>query len=150
MKNNDIDELDLRDGEKISQREEWTATFKAMSTTAVVLGATLLILSVLHPSLILRNNTPTGGDMGAHVWGPAYMRDHLLPSFRVTGWTQDWYAGFPAYHFYMVLPSLAIALLSLVLPYGLAFKLVAVSGLLTLPIACWAFCRFSSAAISVR
>jgi hypothetical protein len=81
--------------------------------------------------------------MGAHVWGPAYMRDHLLPSFRVTGWTQDWYAGFPAYHFYMVLPSLAIALLSFILPYGLAFKLVAVSGLLTLPIACWAFGRLT-------
>jgi hypothetical protein len=71
------------------------------------------------------------------------MRDHLLPSFRVTGWTQDWYAGFPAYHFYMVLPSLAIALLSFILPYGLAFKLVAVSGLLTLPIACWAFGRLT-------
>ncbi len=51
--------------------------------------------------------------MGAHVWAPAYLRDHLLPSFRLTGWTPDWYAGFPAFQFYMVLPSLAIALLSL-------------------------------------
>ena len=85
MKNNDIDELDLRDEEKISQREEWTATFKAMSTTAVVLGATLLILSVLHPSLILRNNTPTGGDMGAHVMGPAYLRDNLMSQGQITG-----------------------------------------------------------------
>ena len=25
--------------------------------------------------------------MGAHVWSPAYMRDHLLPSGRVSGWT---------------------------------------------------------------
>ena len=24
--------------------------------------------------------------MGAHVWGPAYLRDHLLPNFRLTGW----------------------------------------------------------------
>ena len=53
MKNDDTEKRDMRDEEKISQREEWTATFKAMSTTAVVLGATLLILSVLHPSLIL-------------------------------------------------------------------------------------------------
>jgi len=81
--------------------------------------------------------------MGAHVWGPAYMRDHLLPSFRLTGWTPDWYAGFPAYQFYMVLPSLAIALLSFILPYGLAFKLVAISGLVTLPVACWAFGRLT-------
>ena len=34
----------------------------------------------------------------------------------------------PRLHFYMVLPSLAIALLSYLIPYGIAFKLVAVSG----------------------
>ena len=34
--------------------------------------------------------------MGAHVWGPAYLRDHLLPNGRITGWAPDWYAGFPA------------------------------------------------------
>ncbi len=35
--------------------------------------------------------------MGAHVWGPAFLRDHLLPQGRLTGWTPDWYDGFPAY-----------------------------------------------------
>src|SRR5215204_4330964 len=28
---------------------------------------------------ILSKNTPAGGDMGAHVWAPAYLRDHLIP-----------------------------------------------------------------------
>ncbi|MDP8928598.1 MAG: hypothetical protein M3O70_08510, partial [Actinomycetota bacterium] len=51
----------------------------------------------------------------------------------------DWYAGFPAYHFYMVLPSLAIVALDVVLPYNVAFKLVTVSGILSLPVAAWAF-----------
>jgi len=139
---------------------------------------------MVHPELIFRNTTPTGGDMGAHVWGPAYLRDHLLPSLRVTGWTPDWYNGFPAYTFYMVLPSLAIValdvgfipvvlaplvialaiwawwslrdrlsnrvaraaisaaavlvpILIIDFPYNVAFKLVAVSGIVTLPIACW-------------
>jgi hypothetical protein len=112
-------------------------------TLVIVAGCVVFTFTQLSPSDVLSTSTPAGGDMGAHVWGPAYMRDHFLTSFRVTGWTPDWYAGFPAYHFYMVLPSLAIALLSLVLPYGLAFKLVAVSGLLTLPIACWAFARLT-------
>lgn len=112
-------------------------------TLTVVAGCVLFTFTQLSPSDVLSTSTPAGGDMGAHVWGPAYMRDHLLTSFRLTGWTPDWYAGFPAYHFYMVIPSLAIALLSLILPYGLAFKLVAVSGLLTLPIACWAFARLT-------
>lgn len=112
---------------------DWSATFKSMSTTAVVLGATLLVLSVLHPELILRNNTPTGGDMGAHVWGPAYLRDVLLPHWRLTGWSMDWYSGLPAYRFYMVVPALAIVLLDVVLPYGIAFKLIAVLGLVAFP-----------------
>ena len=63
---------------------------------------------VCQPNLIFRNTTATGGDLGAHVWGPAYLRDELLPSGRLTGWTPDWYGGFPAYTFYMVVPSLAI------------------------------------------
>jgi hypothetical protein len=93
----------------------------------------LIILSVLHPDLILRNNTPTGGDMGAHVWGPAYLRDVLLPHWRLTGWSMDWYAGLPAYRFYMVVPALAIVALDVVLPYGIAFKLIVVSGLIAFP-----------------
>jgi len=97
----------------------------------------------LGPSRVLANTTPAGGDMGAHVWGPAYLRDHLLPQGRLSGWTPDWYAGFPAYTFYMVVPSLAIALLSYVIPYGIAFKLVAISGVLSLPVAAWAFGRLS-------
>ena len=117
----------------VNGQPTWVETIKSMSTTAVVLGATLIILSVLHPDLILRNNTPTGGDMGAHVWGPAYLRDVLLPHWRLTGWSMDWYAGLPAYRFYMVIPALAIVALDVVLPYGIAFKLVVVSGLIAFP-----------------
>src|SRR5262245_28063802 len=76
-------------------------------TFLVVAGSALLVASVLHPRLILNDSTPTGGDMGAHVWAPAYLRDHLLPHWKLVGWTPDWYAGFPAFQFYMILPSLA-------------------------------------------
>jgi hypothetical protein len=120
-------------GAEVENTPTWAQTIKSMSTTAVVLGATLIILSVLHPDLILRNNTPTGGDMGAHVWGPAYLRDVLLPHWRLTGWSMDWYAGLPAYRFYMVIPALAIVALDVVLPYGIAFKLIVVSGLIAFP-----------------
>lgn len=134
--NSDIDESTYSDDDVVepsTRSSEWVETFKAMSTTAVVLGATLIILSVLHPDLILKNNTPTGGDMGAHVWGPAYLRDVLLPHWRLTGWSMDWYSGLPAYRFYMVIPALAIVLLDVVLPYGVAFKLIVVAGLVAFP-----------------
>ena len=36
----------------------------------VVAGAILFVFSQLEPHLLFRNTTPSGGDMGAHVWGP--------------------------------------------------------------------------------
>ena len=110
-------------------------SLQAVVTTIVVLGAGLFVLLQLQPGLLAAKTTPAGGDMGAHVWGPAYLRDHLLPHGRITGWTPDWYAGFPALHFYFPLPSLLIVALDLVLPYGVAFKIVTVLGLVTLPAA---------------
>lgn len=107
----------------------------------VVAASVLFVLAHLKPSLLFANTTPSGGDMGAHVWAPAYLRDHLLPHGRITGWTPDWYAGFPALTFYFPLPSLAIVLLDVVLPYGIAFKLITVVGLLALPVAAYAFAR---------
>ena len=118
-------------------------TWQSMMTTAVVVGATLLVLSTLHPELILRNNTPTGGDMGAHVWGPAYLRDVLLPHWRVNGWSMDWYAGFPAYRFYMVVPALMVVLVDLIVPYGIAFKIVVVAGLVAFPFCAWLMGRLA-------
>jgi hypothetical protein len=119
------------------------AIMQVVVTAAAVGGAALFVLVNLKPHLLLANTTPAGGDMGAHVWGPAYLRDHLLPHGRITGWTPDWYAGFPALVFYFPLPSLLIVALDVVLPYGVAFKLVAVSGLVTLPVSVYIFGRLT-------
>jgi hypothetical protein len=99
----------------------------------VVAGTSLIIFLVLNAWLIFSATTPTGGDMGAHVFGPAYLRDNLLPAGRILGWSNDWFAGFPAFYFYFPLPSLTIVALDVFLPYGVAFKIVTVLGLLALP-----------------
>ncbi|MGI9022957.1 MAG: hypothetical protein ACR2HV_06965 [Acidimicrobiales bacterium] len=112
-------------------------------TLGVVVAAVVFTLMQLQPSLLVKNTTPAGGDTGAHVWGPDFLKNHLLTKGRITGWAPSWYAGFPAYVFYFPLPALLIAFLSFVLPYGVAFKLITVSGILTLPIAAWAFGRLS-------
>ncbi len=124
--------------------------FEVTSTVLAIAITTAVMMTVVHfnplnpgADLIFDDNTPTGGDMGAHVWGPAFLRDHLLPNFQLNGWSMDWYAGMPVYRFYMVTPALAIVLLDIVLPYGVAFKLVAVSGLVFLPLCCWAFGRLA-------
>lgn len=110
---------------------------------AVVMACCAAVVGWLDPVGMLSDNTPTGGDMGAHVWGPAYLRDVLLPAGSLRGWTPDWYAGMPAMQFYMVLPYLMIVAADVVLPYGVAFKLVAVSGVATMPAAAWLMCRLA-------
>jgi len=120
-------------------------TAAALVTTTVVMMM-IVHLNPLSPSrdLVFDDTTPTGGDMGAHVWAPAFLRDHFLPNFQLSGWSMDWYGGLPLYRFYMVIPALAIVALDVLLPYGVAFKLVAVSGLVLFPAACWAFGRLAA------
>ena len=119
------------------------APLESWITFFVVAIAAGFVFRKLHPEKIFLDTTPAGGDMGAHVWGPAYLRDSLLPNFSIRGWSQDWYAGFPALHFYMVLPYLLIVLLDVVLPYGVAFKLIAVAGVVTIPISAYLFARLA-------
>jgi hypothetical protein len=108
---------------------------------AIALACVVFVLLQLQPDLLVAKTTPAGGDMGAHVWGPAYLRDHLLPEGRLTGWTPDWYAGFPAFQFYMLPPALLILLLDVVLPYGIAMKLVTVAGVVALPLCAYVMGR---------
>jgi hypothetical protein len=61
----------------------------------------------------------------------------------LSGWSNDWYAGLPIYRFYMVVPAIFILLLDIVLPYGIALKLVAVAGLLALPVCTWLFAKLA-------
>ena len=101
--------------------------------TIILIATSLVIFIVLNPGLVFSATTPTGGDTGAHVFGPAYLRDTLLPEGRILGWSNDWFAGFPVFYFYFPLPSLVIVALDVFLPYGVAFKIVTVLGLLALP-----------------
>ena len=82
----------------------------ALLVGAVVALTVAFVVVNLRPWLWFDDTTPTGGDLGAHVWAPAYLRDVLIPEFRLTGWTHDWYAGFPAFAFYMVIPSLLVVI----------------------------------------
>jgi hypothetical protein len=107
----------------------------------VVVACCVLVLWVLHPSLLLRDTTPNGGDLGAHVWFPAYLRDHLLPNWRVAGWSNDWFGGFPAGQFYFPVPALATVLLDTVMPYNVALKLTTAIGPVLMPFGAYAFAR---------
>lgn len=118
---------------------------RRLASTIVVVGCTVFTLVQVHIEKVFLNNTPTGGDMGAHVWAPAFLRDHLLPNFRLQGWSMDWYAGLPVYRFYMLPPALLMSILNGLghIPYGIAFKFVAILGVATMPLNAWLFGRLS-------
>lgn len=108
---------------------------EAVVTVGVVVLGTALVLATLNPQNLFSNTTTTGGDMGSHLWGPRYLIDHLLPQLRLSGWTPDWYDGFPAYQFYMVVPSLLVVLLHVGLPWFLALPVGALA--IALALAGW-------------
>ncbi len=107
---------------------------------AIVATCCVFVFMQLGPKLVLRNTTVTGGDTGAHVWFPDYLIDHFLP-WRVAGWSNDFYAGFPAGQFYFPFPAVLIALLDVFLPYNIAFKLVTAVGPIALPAGAYVFAR---------
>jgi hypothetical protein len=92
---------------------------------------------------LFQNTTTNGGDMGAHVWWPWFLEHHWFPKLRLSGWAPDWYAGFPAGHYYFPLPAVMIGLLDSIpgMPYNVAFKLVTISGPMMLPASAYVFAR---------
>ncbi len=116
----------------------------------MVVASCAAVVAWLDPGGIVSASTPTGGDMGAHVWGPAFLRNELLPAGSLRGWSPEWYAGMPAMQFYMVLPYLMIVAADVVLPYGVAFKLVAISGVVSMPAAAWLMGRLAGWAQPLR
>ncbi len=126
-----------------SRRLTGRSSWPAWANLAVVAVVTLVALSQLHPSLLLANTTTAGGDTGAHVILPAFLKSHLLTHGQLTGWDPDWYDGFPLYTFYFPLPGMMTVLFNVVLSYDVAFKVVTVLGTLTLPVCAWAFGRLA-------
>jgi len=103
------------------------------STLFVFLFIYLAICVVFRPWLIFSLTTTSGGDTGTHHYGIKFMIDNLLPHFRVIGWSNGWYAGMPIMQFYFPMPYLLVALLSKVIPYNIAFKIITVLGSFILP-----------------
>lgn len=123
-------------------RSPWQPSmrFERFLEAFIVVGAVLAVLVMLDARAMLFNpNTATGGDMGAHVWTGDFVWRKLLGQGRLTGWSDDWFAGFPVLGFYFPLPFWIMTALNVVLPYNTAFKIVTGLGLVLYPITGWAF-----------
>jgi hypothetical protein len=100
-----------------------------------------LLLSFFRPELLFSLTTTTGGDTGAHVYTPWFLKNHLLPKGMISGWSPDWYAGFPLLHFYFPLVVGFQAVASYLIPYEIAFKLGTVLGTFFLPVSVYVMLR---------
>ena len=88
-------------------------------------------------SLVLRNTTANGGDMGAHVYWPWFLERNWFTKLRLAGWSPAWYSGFPIGQYYFPFPAVLTAAFDLFLPYNVAFKVVTVLGPVLLPVAAY-------------
>jgi len=90
----------------------------------VLLGVFLLIF--LRIDLVFTNTLPTGGDMGAHIVPTNFFVDNLFKNFSLRGWSNDWFAGYPLYYFYFPFPPIIVSLISFILPFSIAFKMMVI------------------------
>lgn len=110
-----------------------------------------VILLLIGPRLLFLDTTPTGFDLGGHVY-PLYQAVERIPGRGLPGWSDGWFGGFPLYYFYFPFPAVLVWVVGLVAPFTVAVKLVSVSGVVTLPFAAYflarsiGFSRFVSSA----
>jgi len=124
-------------GQHVGVHRDWQLRLASALVVAACVG---FVFWQLDPRLLFADTLEAGGDTGAHVLIPAYL-EHLLRSGQVTGWSPDWFAGFPFLTFYFPLPALLVVGANLLLPYDIAFKLVSLAGTILLPLVAFVFGR---------
>ncbi|MBU6495130.1 MAG: hypothetical protein KGR42_01765 [Acidobacteria bacterium] len=105
-----------------------------------ILSVVVVTLWSLHPSLLVSGSLLTGGDTGAHVALPAFLRSQG-DWWHVTPWYPGWFAGMPAYSYYFVLPDYVALLLSYVVSFAVAFKWATILGSVLMPVGAYVMGR---------
>lgn len=116
---------------------KFVVTFSDLIVVAV---AVIFILLQIRPDLILLDTTTTGGDTPAHNYLASHLQKHIAGG-KIVSWSNGWWCGFPMFQFYFCLPYLLVVLLNTFLPFNIAFKIVTVLGILTLPITAYISAR---------
>jgi tetratricopeptide (TPR) repeat protein len=101
----------------------------------LLLISEILLLLFFPPSLIFSSNVTAGGDTPSHFIAAMAMRDNLLSFFSPVAWIPGNFAGYPIFLNYFPFPFFAAALLSLLIPLQIAFKLVTLLAVIPLPAA---------------
>ena len=109
---------------------------------AILLVLCSYILLNLSPRLLFTDTMAVGGDTPAHIYLASHLKSQFLGHGRIVSWAPGWWGGFPAFQFYFFLPYMLMALLDLMIPLNVAFKLVCVLGIVALPLSCYLSARW--------
>lgn len=105
------------------------------TTLLVLFGVWGFLLYYFKPEYLLLDTMDAGGDTPSFMRPMHHLKDVLLPAGNPQGWDLGNFMGYAPYQFYFLPPALSIVLLSYVIPFNVAFKLVSVSGVFLLPLA---------------
>ena len=108
--------------------------FNLQSKEIAIIFPFAILLIFLRIDLMFLNTIPTGGDMGAHIVPTKFFVEELFYNLKISGWSNDWFAGYPAYYFYFPLPPSIVAVLNLILPFNISFKIMVLIALVLLVI----------------
>ncbi|MFZ3048966.1 MAG: 6-pyruvoyl-tetrahydropterin synthase-related protein [Desulfatirhabdiaceae bacterium] len=105
----------------------------------LILGFILCFFDLHH---LFSKTISAGGDTASHYYTAQYLRDYLLPKFKISGWCPGNLAGFPMLQNYFPLPFVLMALGSWIIPLQIAFKIVSVLGIFLLPVCTYGMFRY--------
>ncbi len=109
----------------------------------------IVLILFLRIDLVFENNTPTGGDMGAHIVAIDTFIKDFMPNFQINGWSNDWFGGYHLYYFYFPLPAIVTFFLNLIFPFGIAFKIMVVLSIILIVYSIEKLMRKTSNQISI-
>ncbi|MBW4029833.1 MAG: hypothetical protein HIU57_04035 [Acidobacteria bacterium] len=120
----------------------WLRRVTALGWIDVAAVAVVMVVVVwsLHPNLVLSSSLLTGGDTGAHLVLPAFLRSQG-DLWHLTPWYPGWFAGMPAYTYYFILPDYIAVLASYLIGFAVAFKLATIMGSVLMPLAAYVMGR---------
>lgn len=105
----------------------------------LILGFILCFFDLHH---LFSKTITAGGDTASHYYTAQYLRDYLLPQFKISGWCPGNLAGFPMLQNYFPLPFVLMVLGSWITSLQVSFKIISVLGIFLLPICTYGMFRY--------
>ncbi|MEN6440810.1 MAG: 6-pyruvoyl-tetrahydropterin synthase-related protein [Syntrophobacter sp.] len=99
----------------------------------VLLAVEGFLLLLIPPTLVFNTSFIAGGDTPSHYTAAVSLRESLFSGDSLFQWIHGNYAGFPLFLNYFPFPFFIMAVLSLLMPLMIAFKLVTIIPVFGLP-----------------